>query len=128
MKNYTDDKGGAWYELRFLYRNIEIIATGDLSHLAKDKSKLDAFLGVAALATMAEDDMYILFSPLKAVESCIRILRDYSKKGSLKLWCFKSAVYIEKNFHTPLPLRFYETDPAGYLSNSGCYSAYLLNY
>lgn len=118
MKNYTNDKGGSWYELRFLYRNIEIIATSGLSHLAKDKSKLDALLGVTVPAIMAKDDMFILFSPIMAVETepCIRMLRDYSKNGSLKPWCFKSAVYIEKNFHTPLPLKFYETEPAGYLS------------
>ncbi|RCH80223.1 hypothetical protein CU097_000882, partial [Rhizopus azygosporus] len=100
MKNYTNDKGGSCYELRFLYRNIEIITTGDLSHLAKDRSKLDAFLGVAAPAIMAEDDMFILLSPIMAMEAepCIKMLRNYSKNGSLKPWCFKSAVYIDKSF------------------------------
>lgn len=80
--------------------------------------KVDVFLGVAAPAVMAEDDMFILFSPIKAVEteSCIRMLCDYSKNESLKPWCFKSKVYIQKNFHTPLPLKFYETEPFGYLS------------
>ncbi|CAO3692890.1 unnamed protein product [Rhizopus stolonifer] len=48
-------------------------------------------------------------------ESYIGMLRDYGKNESLKPWCFKSTLYIQKNFHTPVPLEFYETEPPGYL-------------
>lgn len=96
MKQFQNERGGSWYELRFLYMNLEVIATGGLSQLKNNK--LNAFLGVAAPAQMADDDKFILFSPTKAVESiwCIRMLRNYSKRDSLKPWCCKSSFFAKK--------------------------------
>ncbi|CAO3692496.1 unnamed protein product [Rhizopus stolonifer] len=82
MEKCANERGGTWYELRFLYRNIEIITAGCLGHPAKDKSKLDALLVVASPAIMAQDGIFILFLSIKAAktESYIRMLRDYCEK------------------------------------------------
>lgn len=73
---------GSWYELRFRYQKIEIIATGGLYNSNANNDDLRAFLGVAAPPSMASDSKFILFSPAKPAEtvSCVRMLRNYKKK------------------------------------------------
>lgn len=117
MKKFSSEGNGLWYELRFVYKKIEIIATSGIYQDHKNKIKLNAFLGGAAPPVMAKGNNFILFSPKKAAGaiSCIRMLRDYSKQASLWPWCFKSSFFVNKDFHTLSPLRFYESEPIGYL-------------
>ncbi|KAI7905180.1 uncharacterized protein BX663DRAFT_501981 [Cokeromyces recurvatus] len=35
------------------------------------------------------------------------MLRDYQRKQSLNKWCFKSVYFVNKHFHTPLPLELH---------------------
>ncbi|EIE83764.1 hypothetical protein RO3G_08469 [Rhizopus delemar RA 99-880] len=80
MKKFSSEGSGLWYELRFVYKKIEIIATSGIYQDHKNKIKLNAFLGGAAPPVMAKGNNFILFSPKKAAGaiSCIRMLRDYS--------------------------------------------------
>ncbi|KAI9486097.1 MAG: hypothetical protein EXX96DRAFT_454939, partial [Benjaminiella poitrasii] len=68
-----------WYELRFLFKNVGIIATGGLSNSTNNKDGLYAFLGMTAPTVLAFGNKYILFSPVYALNSmsCPRILRNY---------------------------------------------------
>ncbi|ORE21565.1 hypothetical protein BCV71DRAFT_232185 [Rhizopus microsporus] len=46
----------------------------------------------------------------------VNISAKYNTVNSLKPWCFKSELFMGKNFCTPLPLVLYQTESAGYLS------------
>lgn len=88
---------GTWYELRFTYQQLEVIATGGLFSKKTNGNKIDAFLGVAAPSHMAHDTHFVLLAPAEttALASCSRTLRNYQKKSSLFKWCFKSSFFKE---------------------------------
>lgn len=116
MEKFQEGKG-TWYELRFTFKKFEVIATGGF-HNNKDNNRMNAFLGVAAPAIIAEDTNFIFFSPVIIADStaCPRMLRNYRKKASLYPWCIKSAMFVDMDFSTPLPLQLHESEPVGYVS------------
>ncbi|KAI9485606.1 MAG: hypothetical protein EXX96DRAFT_515032 [Benjaminiella poitrasii] len=102
MKKFSKKGSGLGYELRFVYKKIEIIATGGIYQDYKNKFKLNAFLGVAAPPVMAKDNNFVLFSPKKKANgttSYIRMIRGYNKQANLWPWRLKSLFFIHKNFH-----------------------------
>ncbi|KAL9550308.1 hypothetical protein MBANPS3_004781 [Mucor bainieri] len=94
---------GTWYELCFAYNKLEIIATGGLHNIEQKNDGIGAFLGVAAPPYMAQDTNFLLFHPEEpaAATSCPRMLRNYTKKGSMFKRCFKATYFEEIGFSTP---------------------------
>lgn len=109
---------GLWYELRFRYKKLEFIATGGINGNNNSSKPVDAFLGVAVPPSVSQDTGLLWFSPLHSADSsaCLRMLRNYKRRDSLKQWCFKSSFFLSKNFSTPGQLKLYKTEPAGYVA------------
>ncbi|KAI9360566.1 hypothetical protein BD770DRAFT_318583, partial [Pilaira anomala] len=109
---------GTWYELRFRYQKLEFIATGGIFCEEKDKTKIGAFLGVAVPSHLTLNTNFLLFSLHQPTEiiSCVRMLRNYKKKASLKKLCFKSLFFESIDFSTPAQLELYKHEPNGFIS------------
>lgn len=112
VENLQEGKA-TWFELRFNVKDIEVLVTGGLSNLSSSSNNnninINAFLGVAAPATLALDGDFLLLAPKNPVEAvrCTRMLRNYKKQASMKEWCFKSSFFTSLGFTTPLPLQLY---------------------
>lgn len=107
MEKQENVGGGSWHELRITFGRYEAIVTRGFSGASiKYDCDVTPFLGVGVPSLLAQDNHFLLFSPATKVPttSTTRVLRDYQRNQSLNQWCFKSSHFVEKNFHTPMPL------------------------
>lgn len=108
---------GFWHELRIRCQRPEFIATRGISGSSKSTT-LSAFLGVGVPSPLANNTGLMWFSTYAPVDNvaCVRVLRNYRGRDSLKEWCFKSSFFITKKFSTPSQLELYRTESVGYVS------------
>lgn len=84
------ERKATWFELRFNVKDIEVLVTGGLSNLSSSSNNnninINAFLVVAAPATLALDGNFLLLAPKNPVKAvrCTRMLRNYKKQASMK--------------------------------------------
>lgn len=70
---------GVWHELRFRYKELEVIVTVGITSGIKDDVKLNAFLGVAISSHISQETNCLRFALCYSPEifSCVRMLQSY---------------------------------------------------
>lgn len=93
----------AWKELKLLCGQFEVVITGGLYG---SYTECSGYLGVSVPTMLCDDTSLLLFSPVIPAQSiaCVRMLRNYMKKQSLKCWLRKSKYFADIGFTTPSPL------------------------
>ncbi|KAI7891557.1 uncharacterized protein EV154DRAFT_221364 [Mucor mucedo] len=75
-------------------KKTEIIATGVFAGTSNEQ--VQSFLWVRLPCNVCSDVTKLILLSLECIvlsKPCIRMLRNYCKRGSMKAWCYKSAYF-----------------------------------